>query len=87
MSIQIESDLKDILAKFEIKLDKLEQKIDNIQKDISEIKVELATVKTKVDGVTDRLNSIEFLNRGVVIGLLLAIIGGLAKLFGVVGNP
>jgi hypothetical protein len=29
----------------------------------------------------------EFLSRGVLIGLIVAILGGFAKLFGLIGNP
>jgi len=104
MSIQIESDLKEVLdkfdqkldkldAKFDQKLDKLDAKIDQIDekftrkldylgKDVTELKVDVATVKTKIDGLEIRLNSVEFLSRGVLIGLLVAIGGGLLKLFG-----
>lgn len=41
---------------------------------------------TKIDGLDKRLGNQEFLNRTVVVGLLLAILGGLAKLFGFAGN-
>jgi chromosome segregation ATPase len=55
MSVTIESDLKEILARFEAKLDNqrshLEQKLDNIQSSVTELKVDIATVKTKLDGL------------------------------------
>jgi predicted nuclease with TOPRIM domain len=119
MSVQIETDLKDILGK-------IDQKLDNLQKDITELKIgqtrlegkiEANSTKiegldekfstriekldekfstriekldekfsTKIDGLDKRLGNQEFLNRAVVVGLLLAILGGLAKLFGFVGN-
>jgi predicted RNase H-like nuclease (RuvC/YqgF family) len=80
-------------AKFEQKLDKLDtkfdkldekftRKLDDLGKDVTELKVDVVTVKTKMDGLEIRLNSVEFLSRGVLIGLLVAIGGGLLKLFG-----
>jgi predicted nuclease with TOPRIM domain len=119
MTIQIETDLKDILIK-------IDSKLDNLQKDVTDLKIgqtklegkvealdekftskingldekftskingldEKFTSKingldekftSKIDGLDKRLSNQEFLNRAVVVGLLLAILGGLAKLFG-----
>jgi hypothetical protein len=47
----------------------------------------MATVKTKLDGLDKRMENQEFLSRGVLIGLIVAILGGFAKLFGLIGNP
>jgi predicted nucleic acid-binding Zn-ribbon protein len=91
MSITIESDLKEILTR-------LEQKIDNVSKDVNDLKVSVAETKAelkgdikalneKVDGLSKRLDTTEFTNRGILIGLIVAILGGFAKLFGIVGNP
>jgi predicted nuclease with TOPRIM domain len=101
MSVQIETDLKEILGK-------IDSKLDNLQKDVTELKIgqtrlegkvesldEKFTNKiegldekftSKIDGLDKRLSNQEFLNRAVVVGLLLAILGGLAKLFGLTGN-
>jgi chromosome segregation ATPase len=98
MSITIESDLKEIFAKFDQKLDKLELKIDNVAKDVNELKVSVVETKAelkgdikaldeKVNGLSKRLDTTEFVNRGILIGLIVAILGGFAKLFGIVGNP
>jgi hypothetical protein len=116
MSVTIESDLKEILVKFDQKLDRLEQKLDGVAKDVNELKVSVAKTEAelrgdikvlnesvattkaelkgdikaldeKVDGLSKRLETTEFVNRGILIGLIVAILGGLAKLFGLVGNP
>ncbi|ACK69585.1 conserved hypothetical protein [Gloeothece citriformis PCC 7424] len=68
-------------------LERIEGKIDNLQKDITDLKVDMATVKTKLEGLEKRMDNQEFLSRGVLIGLMVAIIGGFVKLFGWVGNP
>lgn len=98
MSIQIESDLKEILTKIDQKIDKLEekftQKLDQISKDVTELKVgqaeikgEIKALEEKVNGIDERVKNQEFVNRGVLVGLIVVILGGAAKLFGIVGNP
>ena len=48
---------------------------------------EIKTLDIKVDGISKRLDNQEFLNRGVLIGLIVALLGGLAKMFGWIGSP
>jgi predicted nucleic acid-binding Zn-ribbon protein len=62
-------------------------KLDNIQKDITDLKVGQAKLEGKVDSLGKRLDYQEFINRGVVIGLIVALLGGLAKMLGFIGNP
>jgi chromosome segregation ATPase len=98
MSITIEQDLKEILAKLDQKLDGLQknidQKFESLQKDIVDLKVgqtevkgEIKTLGERINGLDERVKSQDFINRGILVGLILAILGGLAKLFGFVGNP
>jgi DNA repair exonuclease SbcCD ATPase subunit len=79
-------------------LERLEQKLDTLQKDVTEIKVGQVrleaeikrveeTLSLKVDGLSKRLENQEFIARGVLIALIVAILGGFAKLFGFIGNP
>jgi len=79
-NITIEMDLKEVLARFE-------QKLDNLSKDVADLKVGQARLEEKVDGIAKRLDNQEFVSRGVLIGLIVAILGGFAKLFGLVGRP
>jgi predicted nucleic acid-binding Zn-ribbon protein len=60
-----------------------------ILKEVSDVKVSLETVKgdikaldTKVEQLDKRIANQEFLNRGVFIGLLLALLGGLINWLG-----
>jgi len=53
----------------------------------AELKGDIKALDEKVDGLSKRLETTEFVNRGILIGLIVAILGGLAKLFGLVGNP
>ncbi len=79
------------------KIDKLSegvnQKIDTLQKDVTNIQVEIANVRgdakaldEKVNGLDKRLENQEFVSRGVLIALIVAILGSFAKLFGFIGN-
>lgn len=87
MSVTIEQDLKEYLQRFEQRLDRLEQKLDNLQEGMNDLKVGQAKVEEKVEGLKERIASQEFVNRGILIGLIVTILGGFDKLFGIVGNP
>jgi predicted nucleic acid-binding Zn-ribbon protein len=61
----------------------------DILKEISDIKIGLETIKgdikaldTKVEQLDKRIANQEFLNRGVFIGLLLTLLGGLLSFLG-----
>lgn len=86
MSITIEQDLKEYLARFENKLDKFENKLDNLQKDISDLKAGQARLEATTEGLKSRIESQDFINRGILIALIVAVLGGLAKLFGFAGT-
>ena len=79
------------------KIEKLDEKFDGLQKDVNDVKIgqarleekvtgEIKTLDAKVDGITKRLDFQEFINRGVVLGLIATILGGAAKMFGWIGN-
>ncbi len=98
VSIQIESDLKEILTRIDRKIDKFEEKfthkLDRINTDVTELKVgqaeikgEIKALEEKVNGIDERVKNQEFVNRGLLVGLIFVILGGAAKLFGIVGNP
>lgn len=46
------------------------------------LKGEIEVLAEKVDGLSKRVDTQEFINRGVIIGLILAVLGGFAKVFG-----
>jgi uncharacterized protein YoxC len=56
MSIQIESDLKEILAKFDQKLDKLDSKLDKLTEDVTELKVGQAKLEGKINAIDEKLS-------------------------------
>jgi archaellum component FlaC len=90
MSVTLEVDLKEALDKINQKLDKLEdqfnQKFDKLEDKVDRLSVDMATVKTKLEGLDKRLENQEFVSRGLLVGLVIAILGSFAKLFGFVGS-
>lgn len=56
MTIQIESDLKEIFTKFDQKLDKLDGKLDKLTEDVTELKVGQARLEGKINAVDERLS-------------------------------
>ncbi|MDJ0510349.1 MAG: hypothetical protein QNJ64_14000 [Crocosphaera sp.] len=79
--------IEEVLKGIEDKFKKIDDKLDTIQKDLTDLKVGQARLEEKVDGLGKRLDYQEFINRGVIIGLIVALLGGLAKMFGWIGNP
>lgn len=86
--MNIEFDLKEILTRLETKVDKISEDVSDIKTNLvrveAELKGEIRVLDEKIDGIAKRVDTQEFINRGVVIGLVLAILGGFAKIFGFV---
>lgn len=70
-------------AKIEGKIEALDLKLSGEIKAIDEkLSGQIKTLDTKVEQMDKRLANQEFLNRGVFIGLLLALLGGVVNFFG-----
>jgi predicted RNase H-like nuclease (RuvC/YqgF family) len=50
--------------------------------EIKTLEEKINGLDNKIDGISKRIDNQEIISRGVVIGLLVAVIGGLAKIFG-----
>jgi hypothetical protein len=100
--IQITTDLASVLEQINQKLDTLQKEVSDFRTETNvaitslkgDIKAlderltgEIKTVNAKVEGLGKRLENQEFISRGVLIALIVAILGGFAKLFGFVGTP
>ena len=97
----IQTDIADILGQINQKLDKLTEDVTELKtKDLTELKVgqveikgEIKSLETKVEQLDKRVGNHEFIpirgqaNRGILIGIVVIILGGAAKLFGIVGSP
>jgi uncharacterized protein YicC (UPF0701 family) len=78
---------KDVNNKIDTLQKDVNKKFDKLQEDITDLKVGQAKLEEKVAGLSQRIDNQEFVSRGVLIGLIVAIAGGAAKLFGFIGNP
>ena len=94
----IQTDLAEVLGQINQKLDKLSTDVTELKVGQAEIKGDIKAVDeklsgqikaldTKVEQLDKRVGNQEFTNRGVLIGLIVVILGGAAKFFGMVGNP
>jgi peptidoglycan hydrolase CwlO-like protein len=94
--------LEAVLTRIESKIDSLEKKIDErfdkvedrlIKLEIGqaelkgELKGDIKVLDEKIEGLTVRVAYQEFTNRGILIALVVAVLGGAAKLFGFFPNP
>ena len=59
MSVQIETDLKEILTRFEQRFDKLDQKLDKLAENATDINLRLTKVETKLDAATEDIKEIK----------------------------
>lgn len=93
---RLDSRFESLETKLESRLEKLETKLDKVSEDVADVKTNLVRIEATfkgeivglskdIQGINKRLDGQEFINRGVAIGLLVALLGGLAKLFGFSG--
>ncbi|MGK7956693.1 MAG: hypothetical protein AB4063_15805 [Crocosphaera sp.] len=82
---EINGKLDKIDEKFETKLDKIDEKFetkfDKIEERLTKIEVGQAEIKTEIKGINKRLDSQEFINRSIAIGVIVALVTGVVKLF------
>ena len=82
----IQTDIADVLGQIDQKLDKLTEDVTDLKVGQAEIKGEIKALDIKVEQMDKRIGNQEFTNRGILIGLVVIILGGAAKLFGIVGS-
>ena len=86
----IETDLAEILGQINQKLDKVSEEVTELKTEVkvgfAEVKGEIKTLDTQVEQLDKRITNSEFTNRGILIGIVVLVLGGAAKLFGLVGN-
>ncbi len=84
--------------KLDNRLDKIDERLNKLEVGQAEIKGDIKAIDeklsgqikaldTKVEQLDKRIGNQEFTNRGVLVGLIIVILGGAAKFFGIVGNP
>jgi predicted RNase H-like nuclease (RuvC/YqgF family) len=86
----IETDLAEILGQINQKLDKLSEEVAELKTEVkvgfAEVKGEIKALDAQVEQLDKRITNSEFTNRGILIGIVVIILGGAAKIFGLVGN-
>ena len=93
IEVDIAEILKDIQSNQKAILETMQSGQKEVLKEISDLKVGLETVKgdikaleTKVEQLDKRIGNSELTNRGILIGLVVVILGGAAKLLGWMPN-
>ncbi len=66
---------------------KIEYRLTKVEIGQAELKGDIKALDEKINGLTARVAYQEFTNRGILIALVVAILGGAAKLFGFFPNP
>ncbi|MBF2019661.1 MAG: DUF1640 domain-containing protein [Hydrococcus sp. C42_A2020_068] len=87
LNSKIDDVAKEVNSKIDDVAKEVNSKIDNVAKEVTDLKVSVARLEEKTDGLSKRLETTEFVNRGIFVSLIIAILGGFAKLFGLIGNP
>jgi outer membrane murein-binding lipoprotein Lpp len=79
-----------ILGQINQKLDKLSEEVTELKTEVkvgfAEVKGEIKTLDAQVEQLDKRITNSEFTNRGILIGIVVIILGGVAKIFGLAGN-
>ena len=87
--------LESVLTRIESKIDKIDERLTKLEIGQAELKAELKgdikaldeRLTAEIKGLTTRVGYQEFTNRGILIALVVAVLGGAAKLFGFFPNP
>ncbi|TRV43754.1 MAG: DUF4164 family protein [Microcystis panniformis Mp_MB_F_20051200_S9] len=88
---RIDKKIDSLEQRIDERFDKIEDRLNKVEIGQAELKGEIKAiderVSTKIEGLTARVAYQEFTNRGILIALVVAILGGAAKLFGFFPNP
>ena len=87
----LEKRMNERFDKVDERFDKVEDRLTKVEIGQAELKGELKgdikVLDEKIEGLTVRVGYQEFTNRGILIALVVAVLGGAAKLFGFFPNP
>ncbi|MDD1422145.1 hypothetical protein MEO40_24130 [Dolichospermum sp. ST_sed1] len=64
------------------KLETIDNRLNKLEIGQAELSGEIKTLEEKVIGIDKRLDNQEFINRGVLVAVIIALISGVVKLFG-----
>ncbi len=77
----IEVDIAEILKDLQSGQKEILKEISSLKVGLEAVKGDIKVLETKVDQLDKRIGNSELTNRGVLIGLVVVILGGAAKLF------
>lgn len=78
----IQTDIAEILKDLQKGQQDILKEISDIRISLEGVKGDIKALDTKVEQLDKRVANQEFLNRGVFIGLLVALLGGVVNFFG-----
>ncbi len=95
---RIESKIDSLEKRMNERFDKVDERFDKVEDRLTKVEIGQAELKAelkgdikvldeKIEGLTVRVGYQEFTNRGILIALVVAVLGGAAKLFGFFPNP
>jgi hypothetical protein len=95
---RIESKIDSLEKRMDERFDKVDERFDKVEDRLTKVEIGQAELKAelkgdikvldeKIEGLTARVGYQEFTNRGILIALVVAVLGGAAKLFGFFPNP
>jgi DNA anti-recombination protein RmuC len=79
---KIDRQFAEVNQKMDKQFAEVNQKFEKIDDRLNKLEVGQADLSQKVNGIDKHLDNQEFINRGVLVSLVVALIGGVAKLFG-----
>ena len=79
-----ETDLAEILKDLQSGQKEILKEVSDLKVSLEEVKGNIKVLETTVKELDKRVANQEFTNRGVLIGLILALLGGAVKLFGLI---
>ena len=79
---KIQTEISEVLKEIRQDLKGIDNRLNNLEVGQARIEGKIEALDTKVDQLDKRVANQEFLNRGVFIGLLLALLGGVVNIFG-----
>ena len=83
----LEKRMDERFDKVDERFDKVEDWLTKLEIGQADLKGDIKVLDEKIEGLTVRVGYQEFTNRGILIALVVAVLGGAAKLFGFFPNP
>jgi predicted nucleic acid-binding Zn-ribbon protein len=82
----IQIDIAEVLKELQSGQKEIIKEISNVKVSLEEVKGDIKVLTTSIQELDKRVSNQEFTNRGILIGLILALLGGALKLFGFMPN-